>query len=114
MYSAENVAYLKGVLGKKIVGKVVNGKILSPGEKGAGFRVKHTLEKMEKYGDNRWWLSKDDEKVLRCQVAEPMLIISVERFISLVNQKLGTNIQNEIELSNKRDWIRSQLAVRCS
>lgn len=72
------------------------------------------LEAMEKYGDNKWWLSTDLKEIGYFQLFEPLMIApSMNSFRNGVNDLLETEIfttqlservLSEIKLKAKDAW----------
>ncbi|MFA4886781.1 MAG: hypothetical protein WC595_01075 [Candidatus Nanoarchaeia archaeon] len=45
-----------------------------------------------KYGENKWWLSKDPAELVRYQVEEPILLTPLEQYQSALTKVLGRDI----------------------
>ncbi len=50
---------------------------------------RNILETMKKYGDNKWWRSKDPIYVARYQVFEPILMVPFDKYHKGIEKLLG-------------------------
>lgn len=93
-FDEENLRYLRGLLGdEKVDTFLAFGDEPDRGtseDQKACETVKKCLEQMEKYGDNRWWLSKDKRVLGYYQLMEDyMLLHSFDEFKADLGFLLG-------------------------
>lgn len=105
-YSIQNIDYVSQFFSKKDVRRVAQGYKLSENKRKTQYTIKTMLSSMERYGDNRWWLSDDETKVFYYQMKEKTLLLPVERFISLINSQLGESIESLDDLSKRWESIK--------
>ncbi len=95
-YNGEDIKYLRGLLGNEDVETFLRlgNKFLlrASEERKTCERVRKCLEVMEKYGDNRWWLSEDKNVLGYYQLKESLLLVDWHRFVGAVSSLLGRSV----------------------
>ena len=95
-FNKENIKYLRGFLGSLKVDTFLS--IGDEPDRGTYEdwkiceMVKECLEQMEKYGDNRWWLSKDKRVIGYYQLMNPCLLVSFQEFHEALEFLLGRSV----------------------
>lgn len=83
-FNEENIKYLRGILGDEKLDTFLSfGDDPDRGtseDQETCETVKKCLEQMEKFGDNRWWTSKDKRVLGYYQLMNPRLLVSFDKF----------------------------------
>ena len=95
-FNEEDIKYLRGIFGDKKVNTFIlvldpnSGRVISSEDDQKSFdAVKKCLEQMEKFGDNRWWLSEDKRVLGYYQLMNPILLVSFDKFHEALEFLLG-------------------------
>ena len=99
-FNEENIKYLRGILGDEKVDTFLrvhqfDTKTMErflktdPEEYETHDTVEKCLEQMEKFGDNRWWLSEDKRVLGYYQLMNPRLLVSFDKFHEALEFLLG-------------------------
>lgn len=95
-FNEENIKYLRGLLGDERIDTFLSiGKEPDRGtseDQETCETVEKCLEQMEKFGDNRWWLSKDKRVLGYYQLMNPYLLISFDEFHEALEFLLGRSV----------------------
>lgn len=93
-FNEENIKYLRGILGDEKVDIFLRfedgSRYLTDYQEQDDYRtVKKCFEQMEKFGDNRWWASKDKKVLGYYQLMNPILLVSFDKFHEALEFLLG-------------------------
>lgn len=92
-FNEENIKYLRGILGDEKLDTFLSfGDDPDRGtseDQETCETVKKCLEQMEKFGDNRWWTSKDKRVLGYYQLMNPRLLVSFDKFHEALEFLLG-------------------------
>lgn len=95
-FNEENIKYLRGILGDEKVDTFIlvldptSDRVISSEDEQESFdTVKKMLEQMEKFGDNRWWLSEDKKVLGYYQLMYPILLVPFDKFHEALEFLLG-------------------------
>lgn len=92
-FNEENIKYVRSILGDEKVdtffriGEETDK--ASPEDQETCKTVKKCLEQMEKFGDNRWWISEDKKVLGYYQLMNPVLLVSFDKFHEALEFLLG-------------------------
>lgn len=105
MYKSANVHYAKKLYGESAVVRALNyienKKTPKSIEiKTEVFKIKRLLDAMEKY-DEAWWLSKDENVIVKNQLNETTIIVPAKKLIPAVNSVFGTDFQTISQFVSK-------------
>lgn len=95
-FNEEDIKYLRGILGDEKVDTFIlvldptSDRVISSEDDQESFdTVRKMLEQMEKFGDNRWWLSEDKRVLGYYQLMYPILLVPFDKFHEALEFLLG-------------------------
>ena len=92
-FSEENIEYLRKILGDYKVKAFLNVEETTENatfeDKEAHRLVKKYLEKMEEFGNNRWWISEDKKVLAYYQLMCQILLVPFDKFHKSLEFLLG-------------------------
>lgn len=70
---------------------------------------------LDKYGDNRWWLSNDAETLVKNQIQEQFLIVEFNRFKKALEEVLARPVKlRELSLGKSFDQLKEEVMTKIS
>ena len=111
-FSEENIKYLREVLGDKMVNTFFlfeESAVNKTSEDQETYEtVKKCLDQMEKFGDNRWWTSKDKRVLGYYQLMNPtILLVPFPKFCEALDFLLGHHVKT-LEIARNYDFLKAE------
>ena len=113
-FNEENIKYLRGILGDEKVDTFIlvldptSDRVISSEDDQESFdTVKKMLEQMEKFGDNRWWLSEDKRVLGYYQLMYPILLVPFGKFHEALEFLLGRPVWTH-EMGLNHDGLKAE------